>query len=86
MRKRAKSQRGRWAKIALSVLGILIGCFFLIKILPFNSIFAPLFHVYSKVYTKLIEPLIDDSERVLIFAPHPDDETLSCGELSRNPE
>ena len=79
MRKRAKSQRGRWAKIALSVLGILIGCFFLIKILPFNSIFAPLFHVYSKVYTKLIEPLIDDSERVLIFAPHPDDETLSCG-------
>ncbi|MDK2897281.1 MAG: hypothetical protein PWP04_1401 [Candidatus Atribacteria bacterium] len=80
MSKKVKSRGKRWAKIALIIVGVLIAGFFLIKILPFNSVFAPFFHVYSKAYTKLIEPLlIDDSGRVLVFAPHPDDETLTCG-------
>ena len=74
-----KSRLRRFFKAIIIIACILVGSFFLIKILPFNSIFSPFFHVYSKVYTKLIEPLIDDSERILIFAPHPDDETLSCG-------
>ena len=74
-----KSRLRRVVKAVITIICILIGSFFLIKILPFNSIFSPFFHVYSKVYTKLIEPLIEDSERILIFAPHPDDETLSCG-------
>jgi LmbE family N-acetylglucosaminyl deacetylase len=74
-----KSHLSRFFKAIIIIACILVGSFFLIKILPFNSIFSPFFHVYSKVYTKLIEPLIDDSERILIFAPHPDDETLSCG-------
>ncbi|MCX6090768.1 MAG: PIG-L family deacetylase, partial [Candidatus Atribacteria bacterium] len=41
-------------------------------------IFTPFFHVYSRVYTKVIEPLVDPSEKILIFAPHPDDEILAC--------
>jgi len=79
MEKRSKNLLRRIIKAITTIICILIGSFFLIKILPFNSIFSPFFHVYSKVYTKLIEPLIDDSERILIFAPHPDDETLGCG-------
>ena len=79
MNRKPKSRFRRVIKAFIIIVCILIGSFFLIKILPFNSVFSPFFHVYSKVYTKLIEPLIDNSERILIFAPHPDDETLACG-------
>jgi len=79
MNGKLKSRLRRVIKLFIAIICILVGSFFLIKILPFNSIFSPFFHVYSKVYTKLIEPLMDDSERIIIFAPHPDDEILSCG-------
>ena len=77
--KNTRSRFRRFINAVIALVCILIGSFYLIKILPFNSIFSPFFHVYSKVYTKLIEPLIDNSERILIFAPHPDDEILACG-------
>ena len=79
MSRKPKSLIRRAFKAVIAISCVLVGSFFLMKILPFNSIFAPLFHVYSKVYTKIIEPLTEDSERILIFAPHPDDETLGCG-------
>jgi len=79
MSRKPKSRIRRAVKAVIAISCVLVGSFFLMKILPFNSIFAPLFHVYSKVYTKIIEPLTEDSERILILAPHPDDETLGCG-------
>ena len=79
MSRKPKSRFRRAFKAVIAISCVLVGSFFLMKILPFNSIFAPLFHVYSKVYTKIIEPLTEDSERILILAPHPDDETLGCG-------
>ena len=79
MSRKQKSRIRRAVKAVIAISCVLVGSFFLMKILPFNSVFAPLFHVYSKVYTKIIEPLTEDSERILILAPHPDDETLGCG-------
>ncbi|HSV31384.1 MAG TPA: PIG-L family deacetylase [Atribacteraceae bacterium] len=74
-----REQIRKTLRLFVPTWGKLVGILFVLKTLPFGVLYNPFIRFYTRIYIEYIEPFIESSDRIMIIAPHCDDEILAAG-------